>query len=136
MHWMRTIFLALAYLGGAGFIAGTLWSLLAHGLWGHPAGPPPHLSPEEARAWTHEHPGGIGSPHAMRWEDIRVALREQRWAEVWPVALALLGGGLALVCVPASFLVTAKHWWKGALGLGIAVIILVRVYTALWGREH
>ena len=136
MNLVRKIFLVLAYLGGTGFVAGSLWALLAHGLWGRPAGPPSHLSPAEARAWTHEHPGGEGSPYAMGWPEIRVALREGRWEDVWPVALALVGGALVLLFLPASWLVDARHWWKGGIGLLVSVIILGRVYRAVWGRER
>ncbi len=131
MSWIGKLFFALASLGGASVLAGVLWTLLAQGLWGRPAGPPPHLTPEEARAWTQAHPGGEGSPHAMGWSEVRQALREGDWSEVWPVVLT--GGGLVLVliCLPLGVLLGTPEWWSGLIGLAMAIFILVRLYRAL-----
>ncbi len=130
MNIVATICFILALTGGTAVIAGVLWALFAHSLWGHPAGPPPGLSPEEVRAWYAEHEHNPQHP-PMSWEDIRQALREHRWTEVWPVLLILAGMTLVLIFLPLGVLIGTDAWMSGLLGLIVGGVFLWRVQHVL-----
>ncbi len=121
MEGIGVFFFILFVFASTATLVGLLWSLLAHGLWGHPAGPPSHLSPQEARQWTHAHPGGRDSEHRMSWSQIRVAVREHRWKDVWPVLLIMWGIGASLLFLAlATFFLSSKPW-GGFIGLALAL---------------
>ncbi len=130
MNILATVCFVLALLGGTGVIAGVLWALFAHSLWGHPAGPPPGLTPEEVRAWYAEHERGEHRA-AMSWEDIRRALQEHRWVDVWPVLLILLGMTFVLIFLPLGVLIGTDAWMSGVLGLIVGGLFLWRVQRVL-----
>ncbi len=95
MKVLAAVCFALALIGGTGALAGALWALLAEGVWGHLGGPPPGLSPSEARAWAQAYARGADAPHTFRWRDVPRAWRERRWREMWP--LLFMAGGVILV---------------------------------------
>ncbi len=117
MEGIGILFFVLFVFSSTATLVGLLWGLLAHGLWGHPAGPPPHLSPKEAREWTHLHPGGVGSSHRMSGARMYVALREHRWREVWPLTLVLWGIGASLLFLSLSLLFLLRSPVNGFIGI-------------------
>ncbi len=122
----------LAALGGAAVVAGVLWTLFSQGVWGRVAGPPPGLSPEEARAWAQER-ARAGS-EGRSWQEVRAALTAGQWRDVWPVLLILGGMVGVLVFLPLGILLGTGERLSGAAGLALGLLILWRAYRAL--QEH
>jgi len=120
MHALGIVFFALAVLGGTALIAGTLWMTFAHSLWGRVSGPPPGLSPEEARAWTVEHDAQEGDPFS--WD----------WREVWPALFVIGGAAAVFLFLPLGILLATRAFWSGVIGLAIGILLLWRGYTILW----
>ncbi len=127
MMWLAWGAFALATLGGSGVIAGILWILFAQGVWGRVNGPPPDLSPAAARAWAQRRHTTDVTPYTMSWADVRTALREGRWRDVWPIILVALGGALVLIFLPLGVLLGTQQRLAGAAGLVLAVLILWRL---------
>ncbi len=126
MNVLATLCFVLALFGGTAVVAGVLWALFAHSLWGHPAGPPPGLSREEVRAWYEEHDRkGADSP--MSWADVRRAIHDHRWADVWPVLLILSGIALVFIFLPLGILLGTSARVSGLIGLIAGLAVLWRI---------
>ncbi len=130
MHALGIVFFALAVLGGTALIAGTLWMTFAHSLWGRVSGPPPGLSPEEARAWTVEHDPQEGE--LLSWEMVRASVRAGRWREVWPALFVIGGAAAVFLFLPLGILLVTRAFWSGIIGLAVGILLLWRGYTTLW----
>ncbi len=130
MHWLAWGAFALATLGGSGVIAGVLWIVFAQGIWGRMDGPPPDLSPEEARAWAQRRTAEP-TPYTMSWGDVRLALATGRWRDVWPVILVGLGSVMVLIFLPLGVLLGTEQRVAGAVGLLLAGVVLWRVRRVL-----
>ncbi len=128
---ISVLFLVLAVLSSAATLVGLLWMLFAYNLWGHPAGPPSHLSPEEARRWTHAHPGGRGTDHRMSWAQMRRVLQQGNWREVWPLALLIGGIGATMAFLGLAVLLGSDKPWNGIIGLLMAAIYVMAVYRVM-----
>ncbi len=134
MKVLAGIFFTIALFGGTAFVAGVLWMLFAHSLWGRPTGPPPGLSPEEARQWALER-ARAKRQDALNWADVRAAVAEGRWREVWP-ALFVVGGMVAvLLFLPLGILTGTRAFWTGLVGLAAGIVIVWRIYAALWQEK-
>lgn len=132
MRVLAGIFFTMALLGGTAFVAGMLWMLFAHSLWGHPMGPPPGLSPEQAREWAATRARAEGEKVEMGWSEVRAAVASGRWREVWP-ALFVVGGAVAvLLFLPLAVLTGTRAFWSGLIGLVVGVVVVWRIYAALW----
>lgn len=131
MAWAAQVSLALATLGGSGIIASLLWMALAHGVWGHIAGPPPGMDPKAARVWAWERALGHPSPYRLRWGDVRRAAREGRWREIWPIGLMALGTGLVLTFLPAGLTLGTPRSWLAAVGPAAVLALAGGVWRAL-----
>lgn len=130
MHALGIVFFALAVLGGTALIAGILWMTFAHSLWGRVSGPPPGLSPEEARAWAADRNASDEEPPS--WEMVRASVRAGRWQEVWPALFVIGGAAAVFLFLPLGILLATRAFWSGIIGLVIGIFLLWRGYSTLW----